>query len=70
MGSSMKLMRTTAARDGDDWIINGAKTHVNLGCESQVTLVYAIAPEGITAFLGGHRLPGVSTRHTTPSGCA
>ena len=31
VGSSMKLMRTTAVRDGDDWIINGAKTHVNLG---------------------------------------
>ncbi|MYK75682.1 MAG: acyl-CoA dehydrogenase, partial [Acidimicrobiaceae bacterium] len=68
VGSSMKLMRTTAERDGDDWIINGAKTHVNLGCESQVTLVYAIAPEGITAFLVDTDLPGVSTTHTDPIG--
>ena len=64
----MKLMRTTAVRDGDDWIINGAKTHVNLGCESQVTLVYAIAGEGITAFLVDTDLPGVSTSHTDPIG--
>ena len=68
VGSSMKLMRTTAERDGDDWIINGDKTHVNLGCESQVTLVYAIAPEGITAFLVDTDLPGVSTTHTDPIG--
>ena len=26
VGSSMKLMQATAERDGDDWIINGAKT--------------------------------------------
>ncbi|MXV97852.1 MAG: acyl-CoA dehydrogenase [Acidimicrobiaceae bacterium] len=68
VGSSMKLMRSTAEHDGDDWIINGAKTHVNLGCESQVTLVYAIAPEGITAFLVDTDLPGVSTTHTDPIG--
>ena len=68
VGSSMKLMRTTAVRDGDDWIINGAKTHVNLGHESQVTLVYAIAPEGITAFLVDTDLPGLSTRPTDPIG--
>ena len=68
VGSSMKLMRTTAMRDGDDWILSGAKTHVNLGAESQVTLVYAIAAEGITAFLVDTDLPGVSTRHTDPIG--
>lgn len=68
VGSSMKLMRTTAERDGGDWILNGAKTHVNLGHESHVTLVYAIAPEGITAFLVDTDIPGVSTRRTDPIG--
>ena len=68
VGSSMKLMQCTAVRDGGDWIINGAKTHVNLGCESQVTLVYAIAEEGITAFLVDTDLPGVSTHRTDPIG--
>ncbi len=68
VGSSMKLMRTTAERDGSDWIINGTKTHVNLGCESHITLVYAIAPEGITAFLVDTDLEGVSMQHTDPIG--
>jgi alkylation response protein AidB-like acyl-CoA dehydrogenase len=68
VGSSMKLMKTRAVRDGDDWVINGRKTHVNLGHQSDVTLVYAIADEGITAFLVDVDLPGVSTRQTDPIG--
>lgn len=68
VGSSMKLMTTTAVRDGSDWIINGPKTHVNLGHQSDVTLVYAIAEEGITAFLVDVDLEGVSTTQTDPIG--
>ncbi len=68
VGSSLKLMRTTARRDGSDWIINGRKTHVNLGHESNVTIVYAIAEEGLTSFLVDMDLPGVSSRHTDPIG--
>lgn len=68
VGSSMKLMRATAERDKGDWVLNGTKTHVNLGHESHVTLVYAMAPEGITAFLVDTDTPGVSTRHTDPIG--
>lgn len=59
-GSSLRMLKTTAYPDGDDWIINGDKTHVNLGLESDVTLVYAVAPEGLTAFLVDTSLPGVS----------
>jgi alkylation response protein AidB-like acyl-CoA dehydrogenase len=68
VGSSMKLMRTTAERDGSDWILNGTKTHVNLGHQSHVTLVYAVAEAGITAFLVDTDEPGVSTRQTDPIG--
>ena len=70
VGSSMKLMRTTAERDGGDWIINGEKTHVNLGAESQVTLVYAIAPEGITASWSTPTCPACRPAAPTRSGCA
>lgn len=68
VGSSLKLMRSTARRDGDDWILNGRKTHVNLGHQSDVTLFYAMAPDGLTAFLVDTNLPGVSTVQTDPIG--
>jgi alkylation response protein AidB-like acyl-CoA dehydrogenase len=68
VGSSLKLMRTTAVRDGADWIIRGAKTHVNLGHQSDVTVVYAMADEGITSFLVDMDEPGISTRQTDPIG--
>ena len=67
-GSSFKAMRSTAVRDGDDWILTGDKTHVNLGADCDVTLFYAIAPEGLTSFLVDMTLPGISTAVTDPIG--
>jgi alkylation response protein AidB-like acyl-CoA dehydrogenase len=66
-GSSLKLMKATARRDGSDWILNGHKTHVNLGVECDVTLFYAMAPEGLTAFLVD-RDAGYTAEHTDPIG--
>lgn len=68
VGSSLKAMRATAERSGGDWVLRGRKTHVNLGAQCDVTLVYAIAPEGLTAFLVDTDLPGVATRQTDPIG--
>lgn len=68
VGSSLKSMQTTARRDGDDFILNGAKTHVNMGHQSDVTLVYATGEEGMTAFLVDMDLPGVNSRQTDPIG--
>lgn len=67
-GSSFKLMAARATRDGDDWVLDGAKTHVNMGADSDVTLFYAVAPEGLTSFLVDMRLPGISTTVTDPVG--
>ena len=68
VGSSLKLMRTTARQDGSDWIINGRKTHVNLGAECDVTIVYAMADSGLTSFLVDMDTPGASSRQTDPIG--
>ena len=68
VGSSLKLMQTTARRDNGDWIINGSKTHVNLGHQSDVTLVFAMAEEGLSSFLVDTDLPGVTTKQTDPIG--
>jgi len=68
VGSSFKEMRATAVRDGDDWILTGRKTHVNLGADCDLTIVYAMAEEGLTSFLVDMDLPGISTRQTDPIG--
>lgn len=68
VGSSLKAMQATATPDGSDWVIRAAKTHVNMGVESHVTLVYAMAPEGLTAFLVDTDLPGVRRSRTDPIG--
>jgi alkylation response protein AidB-like acyl-CoA dehydrogenase len=68
VGSSLKLMQATATPDGSDWILRASKTHVNLGHQSDVTIVYAMAPQGLTAFLVDTDLPGVSTQQTEPIG--
>lgn len=60
-GSSFKQMEATAVRDGEDWILNGSKCHVNMGADCDVTLFYGYAQEGLTSFLVDTTLPGVST---------
>lgn len=39
MGSDLRGMTTTARRDGDSWVINGAKTFITNGSSSDVVLV-------------------------------
>ena len=67
-GSSFKGMAATATRDGGDWLLSGAKTHVNLGADCDVTLFYANAEEGLTSFLVDMTLPGIETAVTDPVG--
>ncbi|MDO8449444.1 MAG: acyl-CoA dehydrogenase family protein [Rhodoferax sp.] len=67
-GSSLKNMQTTAKRDGDDWIINGKKIHINGGAACDVTVVFAMAEEGMTAFLVDTRLAGFRAEVTDPLG--
>lgn len=68
MGSSFKNMAATARRDGDDWILTGDKTHVNLGADCDVTIFYATAEEGVTSFMVDMTEPGIETRRTDPIG--
>ncbi|RSM42525.1 acyl-CoA dehydrogenase [Amycolatopsis balhimycina DSM 5908] len=56
-GSDAKAIRTTARKDGGDWVINGEKTFITGGNEADFTMVFAITdPEkgangGVTCFL-------------------
>lgn len=40
-GSDLQGVRTTAKRDGDDWVINGAKTFITNGQHADVVVVVA-----------------------------
>jgi alkylation response protein AidB-like acyl-CoA dehydrogenase len=51
-GSDPSSLRTTARRDGGDWVINGSKQFITNGSRGLLTLIFARAgDEGITAFL-------------------
>lgn len=67
-GSSFKAMKSTAVRDGDDWLLSGSKTHINLGADCDVTLFYAMAEEGLTSYLVDMTLPGIKTHVTRAIG--
>jgi alkylation response protein AidB-like acyl-CoA dehydrogenase len=64
-GSDVSGLATSAARDGDGWILNGYKHHISGGAESRFMLVYAVTAqnaspsERFTAFLVPTDAPGV-----------
>src|SRR6476620_10719329 len=50
-GSNPGGMRTTAKRDGSDWILNGSKMWITNGSVADVAVVWARAEEGVLGFL-------------------
>jgi glutaryl-CoA dehydrogenase len=60
-GSNPAAMRTTATRDGGDWILNGEKTWITSGSSADIALVWARAHDGIRGFLVEKGTPGYST---------
>jgi butyryl-CoA dehydrogenase len=66
-GSDAAAMKTVARRDGDDWILDGAKNFITNAPQADVSILFAktrqdVGHKGISAFLvplKGH--PGVST---------
>ncbi|WP_328474967.1 acyl-CoA dehydrogenase family protein [Actinoplanes sp. NBC_00393] len=45
-GSDLKGIRTTAVRDGDDWVINGSKTFITNGIHADLVVVVARTGDG------------------------
>jgi glutaryl-CoA dehydrogenase len=60
-GSNPGGMKTTARRDGADWILNGEKTWITNGTASEIAIVWARTEVGIQAFLVETGTPGYST---------
>jgi glutaryl-CoA dehydrogenase len=50
-GSNPAGMRTSARRDGDDWVLNGAKRWIGLASIAQIAVVWAQTDDGIRGFL-------------------
>jgi glutaryl-CoA dehydrogenase len=61
-GSNPAGMRTTARRDGSDWILNGSKMWITNGTVADVAIVWARAEEGIIGFAVPTTTPGFSAR--------
>jgi glutaryl-CoA dehydrogenase len=61
-GSDPSNMKTHAKRDGDDWIINGAKMWITNGCLADVAIVWAMTEEGVKGFLVEKGTPGFTTQ--------
>jgi alkylation response protein AidB-like acyl-CoA dehydrogenase len=75
-GSDAAALRTTARRDGDDWVIDGTKSFITQGSVGGFCVVLARtnpgAPKqrGITAFIVEHGTPGFSaSKHLLKLGC-
>jgi alkylation response protein AidB-like acyl-CoA dehydrogenase len=62
-GSDLAALKTTAVRDGDDWVVNGSKTFITNGYSADLVVVAArTSPEkkshGITLFAIEAGMPG------------
>ncbi|MBA4494036.1 acyl-CoA dehydrogenase [Paenactinomyces guangxiensis] len=64
-GSDAAGMKTTAVRDGDDYILNGSKIFITNGGDAEIYVVFAVTDpalkhKGITAFIVEKGTPGFS----------
>ena len=50
-GSDPSAMQTTASRDGDEWVLNGAKRWIGLASIAQVAVIWAATDDGVRGFL-------------------
>jgi acyl-CoA dehydrogenase len=62
-GSDLQGIRTTAVKDGDEWVLNGSKIFITNGWHADVVIVAAITDpgkgaKGISLFLVDASLPG------------
>jgi alkylation response protein AidB-like acyl-CoA dehydrogenase len=63
VGSDASAIRTTAVRDGDEWVLNGVKQFITTGKHADVAIVLAVTDKaagkkGISCFLVPTATPG------------
>jgi glutaryl-CoA dehydrogenase len=62
-GSDPGAMRTSAKRDGSDWIINGTKMWITNGSIADISVVWAQTDTGIAGFIVEKGSKGFETRN-------
>ena len=65
-GSDVMSMRTTAVRDGEEYVLNGSKMWITNGPQADVLIAYAVTDpdagsRGLSAFIVERGMPGLST---------
>lgn len=63
VGSDASAIRTSAVRDGNEWVLNGVKQFITSGKNAQVAIVFAVTDKaagkkGISAFIVPTDAPG------------
>ena len=63
VGSDASAIRTTAVRDGNEWVLNGVKQFITTGKHADVAIVFAVTDKsagkkGISAFIVDTATPG------------
>ena len=61
-GSDPSNMKTHAKRDGDDWILNGAKMWITNATMADAAVVWAKTDEGVKGFIVEKDMPGFDTQ--------
>jgi len=61
-GSDPGTMKTRAKRDGDHWVLNGAKMWITNGTNADVAVVWAMTEDGVRGFLVEKGTPGYTAR--------
>jgi glutaryl-CoA dehydrogenase len=61
-GSDPSNMKTHAKRDGDDWIINGAKMWITNATIADAAVVWAMTDEGVRGFIVEKDMPGFTAQ--------
>jgi glutaryl-CoA dehydrogenase len=64
-GSDPGSMRTTARRDGDDWVLSGAKMWITNGTIADVAVVWALTDAGVRGFIVPTDTPGLTANEVT-----
>jgi len=61
-GSNPGGMRTSAKRDGDDWVLDGTKMWITNGTVADVAVVWARTDDGVRGFVVPTDAPGFTAR--------